>query len=336
MGFNVQIIWLDQQGIIQCSQCPDIIRKTMDNGINVYCLFPMRQIIIWNIFGKFQPAKSIMPSLDQISNPKFKLNCAIVQSKGVFNRIANNIWKAKQDLLDTFDITTVPDINIDEAYNIAKAYANESQRSTSIRPMSEVLYKYQPKPITKYTRRFKKGNTKEEIAFIVKCQAQKEVEYIFKQPIHVMENEIQAEWQDINREKAKGKISKPLDLHFYQWFQAKRNPETNPLDQIQKAVINLNFQPTHTVLQDAVEDREAQIKIDIINALEQLKKLQKEKDQVQNVRNFNVQLINENCFPIIAEIWCSFHAMNGAAGMEIEEILESSIDWSGTWSTVDE
>ena len=98
----------------------------------------------------------------------------------------------------------------------------------------------------------------------------------------------------------------------------------------------MEFSNMDNALMIEVMDAEDDIMNDITGSINKLIRLQREKKRLRK-SNIDPKLLNENCFPEMAEIWSKTNKENKSLDVIIcsDSALDSeeSLIWDGTWSS---
>ena len=334
--FNVQLIWMKGKEFT-CTQVPEDIYNVIYNGVNAIGILSLAQIIALHLYGKNAWVVNPVPRLMALKEVKLLRN-KIVRSKENFSSFYSSITNQKHVLSGEFTkMKAWP--ALDEAWNFALnlAKADIHAKSTFLELENDnILQIYNPRPDTRYTRRFQKKNSAKEITFVRLCQKQKNVD---SRPLgdDILINDVlKEEYMALNQERTKAKCDVIPDIDLEDWLRRNRNLDIGVIPSINdlvKKVHALQFEQSIEELQIAISNEEQALKQSICHSLLQLKQLQIEKDRANLIGNINLNMLNKQCLPTLAKIWAKMHQNDIPPGMEIEEI-EPEVDssWTGTWS----
>ena len=204
----------------------------------------------------------------------------------------------------------------------------------------KIICLYNPPPNSRFSRRYNKGSHKEEIDFVKLCLQYEEKEYDNDfHPFKLSKAgtvEVRQEWKNIHEELKKEFIYRPVDLAIDDWIaQQKGKPIKVRLTQMAKTVKKLDFDKFNGDLESETQKTEDDLKNSIANDLAKLARIQEEKICLQT-RKIHMDLINENCFPEMAEILAKANKSNKQ--LDIFPVSDSDTDfdsWTDSWSSDD-
>jgi len=194
-----------------------------------------------------------------------------------------------------------------------------------------------PPPRSTFLRRMNQGKLLEEKIFVKLMNEMpkliSKVNVSFPNGM-VGSMEFEKEVVAIKRAKAFEVQYNPLDLEAVDWvLQRKSTSDVDRLDQLKKIVSKINFIEMESEFKSEIIEKETTLLQTIQSNLDELKQLQKEKDCLMNNR-IHHDLINENCFPIIADIIKSSFINKK---MDIVRLSDSESDtcssWTDSWSS---
>ena len=230
-----------------------------------------------------------------------------------------------------------PDDMINYGQVLANSYDNYDLNSRH--ENNHILCLYTPPPRQIAIRRYNKGQTTAERTFVSFCKG------ITENGMHLSDHtnptdcrgnpkDIQMEWDSIKQEKRKQFFPRPVDLCINDWLSQMRNkPIKIRLNGLVKQIENLKFDDFEGDLKDETAKKENELRMIIVKNLKKLERIQEEKDCLTNKR-ISMDLINEDCFPEMAEILkekgCENKRFNIFVMSDSDDDYES---WTDTWSS---
>ena len=121
----------------------------------------------------------------------------------------------------------------------------------------------------------------------------------------------------------------PIDVCLADWLlQRQEISSINRLKQIRKVIVNIELAETGGELNKDISDAENELLGVILDSLDQLTVIQKEK---MTLKHIPANLLNDKCFPEIAKI---LSKENKSADIDTTELTSNSIEsWEGSWSS---
>ena len=342
----IHCLW-SNGSITKCTQDFKIFKMILENGLNIYPLMPLKLIIknkMYQSVKKNIQNEALKPSLlDCVNFDVRNLHLDFCKNDNEVGKFINGIKKERYQLaqeLELIESYNLLNENQDEiikyAHNLANSFENFDLNERS--ENDSFIFMICPPPKARFSRRYKNGSYKEEIDFIEYCnKIDEEVTAKETDPNNTNRagsKEVRDEWKDIHEKMKIEFNSRPIDLAFNDWIaQQKGKPMKLRLSQMAQSIRELEFDPFTGDLELETKEVEDQLKNSIAENLMKLNRIQDEKLCLQT-RKIPMDLVNENCFPEMAEILAEAEKSN--KNMDIFSVSDSDTDlesWTDSWSS---
>ena len=271
-------------------------------------------------------------------------NTDFCKSKENTKKFINSIWSERHKILDQNALTST--INEDslrqgDLYEeeqlidiiMQQAAAFENFDVDGRHESHQILAIYNPDPRSQTRIRRNLGKLPEEISFL---------EIMNHMPNHSSNlmtsfnkalggtNELKNQWVEIKNYQKEEYFSPAVDVSVMDWLsQKKKTAIIDRLQQVRKVMVNMDLPPVEGDFQEEIEETENELVGSIIDNLDKLIRIQKEKCVLEHIPK---RLVGENCFPELAKL---IAAKNKT--MDICEVVSSTSDsmesWLGSWSS---
>ena len=342
----VHCIWSNGKSV-QCSQTYESFQKIMQNGFNVYALFPILVIAKRKMFRQYQERNMLQwfPNLCHAS--KFTrniLDTEFCKTQKKTKEFIQNIWLERQAILkleclnssineaqlSQWDLYSSNQL-IEIIMNLASTCENYD---THIRHDSnEICAVFMPEPRAPTKMRRFYGLKDEEIAFIqIMNNTVKHSDQLMTSfPKGVVgTDEFRKQLQQIKQSRETEFYTPPIDVTLVDWFaQKKEFSIIERLKQIRKVMINMDLAECEGELKDILSETENELIGSITDKLDKLVLIQKEKSLLKLIPQ---DLVNEDCFPELMQL---LSKKNKKA--DIQDISSSAASsdesWNDSWSS---
>ena len=349
----VHCLWNDGNEA-KCSQVFSTFEKVIANGINIYPMISMRLLIKNKMNRCIKENKfsvDMKPSLFScLSFTRKPIDFEFCKNQKKMHSFVTNIIDERKKILsnltgnDSYDMTQFqkwdggkPDELINYGQVLANSFNNFDLNDRHDNDHVLCLYTPPPRQIT--IRRYNKGQTAAEKSFITFCET------VTKDEAHITDRsnptncrastkEVQMEWNNIKKEKCKQFFPRPVDLCINDWLaQMQNKPIKIRLSGLSKQIENLQFDDFEGDLKEKTADKENEIKQKIVNGLKKLERIQEEKECLTN-KKISLDLVNENCFPEMAEILKDAGNTNKQFNIFLLSDSEDDYEsWTDSWSS---
>ena len=342
----VHCLWSDGANV-HCSQDFTIFNDVINNGFNIYPMLPLEILIKNRLYQNPKDnyfGKGMRPTLwECLKFNRKQLHLDVCKNDIEMAKFIQTMKIERNDLSKMLTDESLQNLNgPTESVNQLLVYANtlaNAYENHDVNDRSEnetVLCLYNPPPNTRFTRRYNKSCYKEEIDFVLAC-AKENKSMDLNQPIRNYRNgskEVRTEWELIHEEMKKEFGFKPVDLAINDWLALQKDkPIKIRLNQMAKSIQDLNFDAFEGDLEKETKDTEGKLKKEIAEKLMKLSRIQEEKICLQT-KKIPIDLVNENCFPEMAEILAEAERSNKC--LDIFPVSDSDTDfdsWSDSWSS---
>ena len=342
----VHCIWSNGKQV-QCSQDYDVIKKVMRNGINVYALFPILIIAKRRLFRQLQlgSVNQWFPKLSQGMTFTIKaINTDFCKTATATKQFIDNVWMERRKILnqkilnstvnedqlqkwDLFDYDQLIGLIMHQAtvfdnFDVDGRHDND-----------QILAICCPDPRSRAKTRRNGGKLPEEIAFLETMENMPNHSKMLMTSFRTAlcrSNELQNQLKLIRNFKKKEFFSPALDVSVADWLsQRKKVSIIDRIQQVRKVMVNIELPEVKGDFQNDINEVENELIGSIIDNLDQINRIQKEKCLLQHIPK---RLVGDNCFPELAKI-----INRKSQNMDICEIISSTTEsmdsWTDSWSS---